>query len=234
MAVTLNKVWDSIKNSDAMQVLMEGLHRRRFEVGFRVQENSPGVYTPRGLDTAGTQRNVPLSHTGHTIMFVHSHPEKDSAGIPCEHSPSPADIYALAESWTNQAPPRKLRYLLNVSGDRDTSTFAIAITDSLKLMNFLNNYPAASSVDVLGTNDWKGDKKNTNTLLGKFTSAYGEFTGEKYEEKEIVSYANVYMAQEFDMGITVYKKVNGEFKAMSFKEETDSRNRNRFKITICE
>ena len=101
-------------------------------------------------------------------------------------------------------------------------------------MNFLNNYPAASSVDVFGTNDWKGDKDDPNTLFGKFKLGYVKFKRENYEEKELVSYANVFMGQELDMGITVYKKVNGEFKALSFKEETDSRNRNRFKITICE
>lgn len=53
------------------------------------------------------------------------------------------------------------------------------------------------------------------------------------QSKTGINYANVYMAHQLNMGITIYKKVDGVFKALNFVEETNSEGEINYRITIC-
>ncbi|HML57050.1 MAG TPA: hypothetical protein PKA85_01665 [Ferruginibacter sp.] len=229
---TLNMIWDSIKNSPQMNKMYDSLHIRRYEVGFHASLNNIGQYVP-GSVRYGTQRNVELGTTLWTILWVHFHPEKDSANHTNVSGPSPIDLFSLLKNWSDTSLRGRFKYSITISGDADTSTFAIAITDTAKARAFLINYPPDSSVDVGGTNDWLGDEEESSTFYGQFIQAYKEFKKAGYPEKDWENYANVYMAHQLNMGITIYKKVDGVFKALNFVEETNSEGEINYRITIC-
>jgi hypothetical protein len=242
-ATKSTQILDAIKDSAETKNARDSAPFRKFEVGFTITraQPQPGIYTyrPRNYEKDGASQSVSVDIEQRSVAWLHVHPKETSAGVKNVESQSPYDLYDILERWNNPFYINKFERAYVISGDSARNEYAVVIADSAKAKQFLLNHPKSTVINLDTTSkylaNWSGGIDSIGTYLYYFQEANKMFAKEGYPEHLLNTYANVYMLQEFDLGIKLQQKVNGQFKELNFVKETDPvTGLEHFKITICQ
>jgi hypothetical protein len=222
-ATNLLKKIDSLPQAIQARDSLPGQH----EVSFSVTDSSghpklfPGASSNGVTYPAfeiGDFTAVPQFFQAPTEATIHIHE------MGTDPLPDIADLYnvmmAKATSLLSSY-NANLKYSYILCGDT-TTDLAIAITDTSRMLQFLNLYPQDSviyfdSTHHLAGSGWRNyipinDSISMSTV---YKNAVDKLLANHYSVEMANTYAQVYMLQRYNMGITILQKVNGAFKQLT-------------------
>jgi hypothetical protein len=216
---------------------------RNFETGFSIRRysNPSGtqyIYQPKDYNsTTGVTQSAVIANLYPAIADFHTHTDTSANGTKILESPSPRDIYTLLDQSVDPYFINKFQRKFVLSGASTAGEFALVVSDTTKVRQFLLSNPEDSVINVNQSspfaNNWKGTE--STGFYKKFNDAKDKFRKEGYPENNIETYANVYILETFNLGLKLQQKVDGKFKELSFVEETDPlTNKKHYRIKICD
>ena len=232
----LTAILDSVEHTPQMRDLRANAQKRKYEAGLSIYKfpfNPDSTYQVSDYDTSGTTNNVSIGYTNWSVATVHVHPLKDSTGNFNVDGQSPVDFFSVLNMWKIFLKHRfQTSYVISARG----TEYAVTITDTNLVKTFLARNTRSSILNDTGKykNNWAGDEFVEKSLYGQYFNAYNNFISEGYAKDYAEDYANVYMIDNLNMGIKMYKKESGQFKELNTSVITDSTGKDHYKVKECQ
>jgi hypothetical protein len=234
--VKLTNIRDSINNLPDVIRLKDSSLISLKESGVSITKNA-GAYGTFNFQT-GAANNVGLltSSPGQNIKVgIHTHNKGTNDSSGAANSPSPLDLYHLINGQASNP-----NYIADYVFAHDSTEWAIMIDDTTKATALTITIPMDSAAEAPPLkNNWSNTFKLSNgiSLYKTWKDWVLHFYNTKhYPKEDIEAFANVLFAgANLDAGVKYYKKVNGEFKELSYQIINDaSGNPIDIIITICQ
>jgi hypothetical protein len=228
----LTNIINDIKDSPDYKKFKDSAYSGKNESALSIAKDvGSSTYTTLNFHTSTSAMHVdnPYTLPNHNLTGA-GHTHNSSGAI----SPSPGDIYHLLKGYNENH-----NFMADFVSSFDSSDWALMITDTSNVSNFLNTYPEDS---LTSNGDWDSTRiafpGQNMSIRKKYINILSYLYNTKhYPFKYLQAYANVFMLSETfnHNSVKMYRNVEGQYKELNVVLTYDNNgNIIDIKITICQ